>query len=452
MNLKKILFIISYSLYIAFLLGLILHTSAHPQILGKYTSRYFILLIILLIGFIPFLFFEYFLTLNTKLKFKKNKFTITPKLKLISVFILLLVVFFSAELYLRNKYQNYESDSYTYTLDNFNPFLQSQLGQQETDLPVNSLGFRGEDISAVKPKGTYRIVVLGGSTVLDREVPFEESAVRVLEKKLKNYYPNKKIEVINAGKDYYTSEHSLIQYMFKIADLNPDLVIMYAGANDEGISCSLEGVVSHGPYQPDYSNYYGAVASIIFNHFRPQPFIQFKSVAMDFLIKAMEDNLYSDITGKINQAAQFKAAQDYIAGKNTVKVRDFPSLDSYKRNLQYLIDLTREKQTKLILGDQPNLLKSNNSVEEVEKIMYPTVTCRKDGKYYDLGSLKYGLDIFNQATKQVAQENNVMFVNLDNSIPKNLSYFLDSLHYTEKGNQLVADTLFNYLVANNVIK
>jgi lysophospholipase L1-like esterase len=355
------------------------------------------------------------------------------------------------EIFLRNKYRNYESNTYRYTIDNFNPFLQSQIAQQE-NLTVNSLGFRGEEISAIKPKGTYRIAVLGGSTVLNREVPFEQNAVRLLEKKLRKQFPNRKIEVINAGKDYYTSEHSLIQYMFKIADLNPDLVIMWHGANDVGASCTLEGVVSHGEYKSDYSHMFGAVANIVFNYFRPQPVIQIKLVTLDFAVKIIVDNLFSDITNAFKDVSRDQAAKDFIENKNTVSVHDYPSLEAYKRNLLYFIEFTNKEKIPLILGNQPSLLlKKDSTLNEVKAIMYPTIICRKNGKYYDLNSLKYGMTLFNKETQTVAQENNVMFVDLASQIPENLSYFFDGFHYTEKGNEQIANLLFNFIVSKQLI-
>jgi len=447
---KKFLFILSYSLYLAFLLGLILHTSAHPQIFHKYTIKYAIVLIALIVGFVPFLWGARFLNVKTTLKFNKKKIILSPRVKIVACVLIVLLIFAVSEIFLRYKFRNYESDSYTYTIDNFNPFLQSQIAKQE-GLTVNSLGFRGGEISAQKPNGTYRIVVLGGSTVLNREVPFEENAVRVLEKMLRSHYPNKKIEVINAGKDFYTSEHSLIQYMFKISDLNPDLIIMWHGANDESMSCPIEGVISHGSYKPDYSYYYGAVAKIVFDYFKPQPIIQIKFVTLDFLLKAMGDNLYSDITNRFEEASRQFAAKEYMLNKNTVSVRNFPSIDAYKRNLEYLIELTRDKGTPLILGNQPNLYKQSYTLQEVEKIMYPTVACRANGKNYDLASLKYGIDLFNQATEQVARENNTMYIDLERQVPKNLTYFLDSIHYTEKGDGQIANTLYNYILSKQLI-
>jgi lysophospholipase L1-like esterase len=445
---KRIIYILLYSAYLVILLGFILHTSSHPQIFGKYTFKYLIFLILLIIGFIPFLRILNFFEQNTAFHFGEKKIILTQKRKILLILLLIIILITPIELFLRNKYKNYESSTYAYTLDNFNPFLQSQIAGQE-NLNINSLGFRGEEILADKPKGTYRIVVLGGSTVLNREVPFEDNAVRILEKKLRLYFPNRKIEVINAGKDYYTTEHSLIQYMFKISDLNPDLIIMWHGANDMWNSCLSEGVFTHGPYKSDYSHFFGPLTKIVFDYFRPQPLIQIKFVTLDFLLKASRDNLYSDITSKLKEFFLEKAIKNYINEKNTISVRDFPSDYAYRRNLSYLIEITKQRNVPLILGNQPNLFKTKNSTEEVKKI---NVICKKDNKNYDLESLKYGLDLFNRTTEQTALEKNTLFVNLDKEVPKNLTYFLDAFHYTKEGNKTVANNLFNFILSKRIIE
>lgn len=426
------------SVYLFIILGFLFHTSAHPAILGKYTIKY-----VFLVGAFIII-FPMLLILVQKIS------SLLPKryffIYTVIFFILLLSL---SEIYLRIKYRNYESTYYTSTIDNFNPFLQSQLAKTD-NLHINSLGFRGEEIQTKKPAGTFRIVVLGGSTVLNREVTYEKNAVRVLEKKLRLYYPQKKIEVINAGQSGYNTEHSIILYMFKIRDMQPDLVIMWHGINDMGQSCLMEGL-THGNYKSDYSHEYGALAHLVFSNFQPQPIVQIKIVSFDFLVKAIRDNVYSDITNKIQDYILLKQAENYITNKNTIIVHDYPSIDAYKRNLSYLIVLTKNDSIPLILGNQPNLLINNPTVKEAEKISFPRPFCIKDNKNYSFESLHYGITLFNTATKQIAETNGTDFVDLDSKVPKNLSYFFDSVHYTEKGNAIIADTLFKEIIDKNFI-
>ncbi len=433
---RKFIIIIGITFYLFVLLGLIFHSSAHPQLFSKYTIKYFIMLI----GLIFFLPVLLWLLLHMSWK----------KMLILFIAICLLIVL-PAELFLRHKYHNFESNTYRYTIDSFHPFLQAKL-TKEDNLTINSLGFRSEEIKQQKQAGTYRIVVLGGSTVLNREVSFEKNAVRLLEKKLRKEFPDRKIEVINAGKDYYTSEHSLIQYLFVIKDLDPDLIIMWHGINDMVFgSCPREGIFSHGEVKSDYSHVLGPVTQVAMQYFTIPPVMQIKLVTADFIAKALKDNLYSDLIKPKEQREIAYVAQEYKDNKNTISVKNFPSLSVYKRNLESFIAATKADGVPIILGDQPSLYKTNNSSEETQKILATQLICIKDGKYYDAQSMKSGLDSFNMATKRIAVDNELLFVDLDKGVPKNLNYFLDNVHYTEKGNAQIAELLYNVIVSNELL-
>lgn len=385
-------------------------------------------------------------------KYKKIKKTITLLDKnYIGLYLLILIILIGfIEIFLRYKYRNYESNSYYYTIDNFHPFLQSQLSVYEP-LHVDKFGFRSEEIQMKKPKGVYRIFVLGGSTVLNREVKYKKNAVYLLEQKLKKQFPEKKIEVINAGKDYYTSEHSLIQYLFYIKEFSPDMIIMWHGINDLYESCSIDGV-TYGKYKPDYSHFFGAVSNIVYSYFRPQPVIQIKLLTFDFFLRFIRNNFYSDITKLYDKYKSTQEAKSYLSNINTIDTNDFPSISAYKRNLLYFIKILKEENVGLVLGDQPSLYKKNLTLDEVKRIISPQLICKKNNRYISLDSFKKGLNMFNRTTREVANENNVPFIDLDKDVPKNLNYFFDSVHYTEKGNLAIANSLFNFIVSNSLIK
>ncbi|MBF0278229.1 MAG: SGNH/GDSL hydrolase family protein [SAR324 cluster bacterium] len=97
----------------------------------------------------------------------------------------------------------------------------------------NSLGFRGEEFPKEKEEGEFRIVTIGGSTTYSSRVSDNSHTYPAqIERLLKNQYRCQKIRVINAGVKGYTSFENLINLMFRVLDLNPDLVIVYQATND----------------------------------------------------------------------------------------------------------------------------------------------------------------------------------------------------------------------------
>src|SRR5438552_3672722 len=103
---------------------------------------------------------------------------------------------------------------------------------------VNSHGFRGPETTIAKPAGTFRIMVVGGSTTFETQVSSDAHAWPArLQHWLGMSYPTRSIEVINAGIPGYRVFDQLIRLQMELFVFEPDLIILYAGHND--VSCVL---------------------------------------------------------------------------------------------------------------------------------------------------------------------------------------------------------------------
>ncbi len=189
---------------------------------------------------------------------------ISSKSKIVFYGLLFLLCILPFELLLRSHEKQKFNQTAIYEV---HPFLQNQLNIHDTHSHINSSGFRGENIQKHKPAEIFRVFVMGGSTVFGWGVPFEQSHVRILEKHLKQFYPNRKIEVLNAGASWHSSEHSVIKYLFKIKDFQPDLIILWHGINDLYRLFPSEKFSSVREFQADYSHFLGPMASMVFQHF-----------------------------------------------------------------------------------------------------------------------------------------------------------------------------------------
>ena len=96
----------------------------------------------------------------------------------------------------------------------------------------DSLGYRGDAIQVPKPAGVYRIVALGDSTTYGSLAAYDQTYPYDLQQILRNEYGLKNVEVINAGVGTYTSWNIFVDLAFRVAELHPDLVIVYQGSND----------------------------------------------------------------------------------------------------------------------------------------------------------------------------------------------------------------------------
>jgi lysophospholipase L1-like esterase len=96
----------------------------------------------------------------------------------------------------------------------------------------NRNGYRKPNFRIKKPKETFRIATIGGSTTYTEFVGKDKNTYPArLEYELKKKgYSN--VEVVNAGVPGYTSWESLINFEFRVLDLDPDMVIIYQNVND----------------------------------------------------------------------------------------------------------------------------------------------------------------------------------------------------------------------------
>jgi len=100
------------------------------------------------------------------------------------------------------------------------------------------MGFRGPEIVTPKPTGTYRVVCLGGSSTYGHAPTSDASTWPArLQAHLQAKRPGLSIEVINAGCRGYSTFESLVNYAFRVSDLEPDAVLVYHTVND--MRCAL---------------------------------------------------------------------------------------------------------------------------------------------------------------------------------------------------------------------
>lgn len=446
---KKITIIVFYSVYLFFLLGFIFHTSAHPEILGKYTLKYTIYLGFFILIFPLIIYLINFIFKTTKIKYKKRKFVIAPKQKIIISVILLTIIFFGTELFLQKKYKGINPLEYVYSIENYHPFLQFHPISKNNNLNINSHNFRGDEISISKDENTFRIFIMGGSTVYNSGVKYPELFSKLLQDKLQYEYRDKKIEVINTGVDGYTTEHSTIQYLFKVKDFDPDLIILWQGINDLTASCNSP--LSYGEYKNDYSHLFGASRNMVYERFFEKNPIKFNLLTLSLFKDTASKNLYSDLTDKFKLKNKYSGEYANENKHSFYDLKELPSEKAYERNIKSFIEITKNDRVPLILGNQASIYKSKMSREEKNVLYFGADLCRENGKLPSIISTKNSLERFNNITKKVAIEEEVSFIDLDKSIPKDLDHFTDDIHYTSLSNRLISEILFKKIIEGGYV-
>lgn len=84
-----------------------------------------------------------------------------------------------------------------------------------------------------KPPGQLRVAVLGGSAV-HHGSRYENTLPGALKAVIQQKHPGMDIEVINAGIVSCVSRQSIVLLLFAVLEYEPDIVVLYDGANDIG--------------------------------------------------------------------------------------------------------------------------------------------------------------------------------------------------------------------------
>jgi len=108
------------------------------------------------------------------------------------------------------------------------------IPNQSTDsITINGLGFRGAEFFTIKPPDTYRIFMVGGSTMFGAGATSDETTIPgYLQQLLNEKDFGFDIEVINSGIQGADSNTELKFIEQKLVTFSPDLVIVYDGWND----------------------------------------------------------------------------------------------------------------------------------------------------------------------------------------------------------------------------
>ena len=413
-------------LHLTLLLGLVSHSIPGGRVLGRYSLGYAGGLA-LLAAMLPLsIKLAGFLVSVTRFTAQTGEEAVLrPRDKLKVALPLVLVPLLGLELGLLHQ-DLARSDK---ELAKFHPSLQIRGRPDRRSLHTNNEGFRGDPIQLAKTPGVTRIFVMGGSTVYCMRSAFEQTHVRLLERALAARFPERRYEVQNLGLDWYTTQHTLSNYLFRAKDFKPDIVILYHAINDLCRSFS-PGRLAWGSARRDYSHYFGPIARIALGSRRYGTLPQPRIAAL-----LTSDLLFSD-----------------LRRPRPRQVEAFASLAPFTRNLDSLARIIPADGVKLVLATQGSLYREDLNAAEQGTLWMNAQLCEQDGAYPDLPSMAKGMALFNDATRRVAGRHSIPLVDLARALPKDLEHFLDDCHTTPKSNSRIAELILEGLLQHGVIE
>ena len=293
----------------------------------------------------------------------------------------------------------------------------------------NSLGFREKEFSIDKKNGVYRIVCMGESStyctgILDNSKTYPS--------RLEFYFKKKglDIEVINAGVPGYTSAENLLHFIFKVQDLKPDLVIFYFTHNDV--------------------------------HPRRFPFLS-RDYREYSKIWNIDQGCNNPFVLLFNQA--FKKSQKSSIGNLTRRYNEYTerSSNNVLKNPPNYFFSNIKCLALLVLGFGSELLFINPQYKNLEQFIEKDLSSfsSKDIVLNDINPVYFAVYQHRTLIEKVSQELNTYIYDLFRKIPypvvkpgqkSSNEYYLDAVHFTEKGADYLGYLLTEYIFLNIYLK
>ncbi len=408
--------------------GLIFHTSFDPTVLGKYSTGYFIVLLAWWLMATPlvYLFWRFlFGTQHVRLSGGRQG-AVRPLPKILLAIALVAVAHSVIESRLDRGIRRGTGTG----RDRFHPFLQNTPGPESETLHTNAWGFRGDEITREKPPGTIRIFVLGGSTVFCGRTPYEQTHAALLQQMLRERHPDVIIEVLNAGADWHTSQHSLIKFLTYVQDFDPDILIVFHAINDL-VRSFVPDLFGRDEYAPDYRHYLGPTTNLV------------RSEVRWALVETRFGHWFSDFRKervRVKPAVYEAGAGDltmFFPRAREIEVSTWASLPSFTRNMTDLVRAATDKGVGVVLASQPSLYHEGMNDAEREVIWFPLAN-QQGGTRPSIASMIAGMRAFNDASRAIARDHGVTYVDLESMVPRTLEFFTDDVHYTPAGCECIA--------------
>ena len=273
-------------------------------------------------------------------------------------------------------------------------------------------------------KDKLNVFCLGGSTTEFRDKNGRDWP-SITESLINSKFNSDKFKFYNLGKQWYTTQHTLINYIQNLRDLKPDYLIVMHNINDLLVNADFSRF-SNGNFRYDYGHFlgpealmikYGSLAEFIFNNIR---LLWYREKPID------------------------------------INTDQFPGLISFKRNLITLIELAKSDSVRIMLMTQPNIYKDKMTDEELNSLTMLNKEAIGDGIRWTYKTAFEGIKKYNDAIRKLASEMNVSLIDLERAVPKNLEYFYDDVHYKDKTYDLIgeylAETLYEKFIINEYQK
>jgi lysophospholipase L1-like esterase len=293
-----------------------------------------------------------------------------------------------------------------------------------TVIVSNSLGLRSDEIASQRSPRELRIAVIGASTVMgtysrSNADTFPAQMQRILRQR----YPDRPINVINAGIVGYSLQDERNMLDKIVLPLSPDIVLIYPGGNDFTSYCRAADQDTGKPrYTPRPL---------------PKPFLPGWWMSGEMLRK---NTVFLRPAPPSSAAPAPTPVQTQAAAP---AARDFePELRRFAAELDALISTAKKSGVAAALIGSAYAYRPAMPRREIEAL---SATARYYAPCFDVDSLMALQSTRNELMRAAATSAGAGYIDMNDLLPGGTRYFGDAAHFTPAGEDLAAQGLVNWL-------
>jgi hypothetical protein len=290
---------------------------------------------------------------------------------------------------------------------------------RDIHIKINSLGFRGDELTPEKPPDTFRIAVLGASTTFSAEASSNHAVwTHRLQEKLQAAYPFERIEVINAAVAGYSAAENLKNLESRVLPLDPDLVLYYE-ANNEIVRDTRELAIREGLIDASGRRQPGWVSAV------------------------SEVSLLADLAYK-NLAILARSRE---GGRRIDEVpADLPA--RFTGLLEEMRAILAERNVPLVLSTF--VVKYRRDQDRPAQIANADVAFFYM-PWMSIDGLLHAMDVYNDAIVGYGERAGLLVVDDRFVVPPDAEHFRDCMHLLDKGNEVMAERFSRALLDAGLI-
>jgi len=281
---------------------------------------------------------------------------------------------------------------------------------------INRRGLRGPEIDQTPPPGRKRLLLLGGSQVMDFANNWPGKLEQILRTK------GVDVEVLNAGVAGHNSADSLTKLALDLWTLKPDIVFVCHAWNDAKYVARLavdepfRGLPPERPtpWYPDWRLYPVGVDSVL-SH------------------SAIYRNFRWAFITKVYPPEEFDTRLKLNAGLSGTS--HAVGLAQFRQNLALIAETTKLIGAQLVLCKQARLAVSgaDGDAQAMAREYGTRVTGLSDEALFKI------LDGCDEVIEETAGARGAVIVDMDHGLSGNEQYFADGIHFSEAGADAAAE-------------